>query len=468
MEKQGKSYAFIKELNTMLNSRISTWVITNEEERFLRLLRRIAKAHQTDNNFAIYSWSITEGLLNMMPSLIENEKGLILKPIEVTTKPTTNITDDFNIGEQRQQTSVPVKTFDQLHQYINNNQKGKLYIIKDFHNFLTKDRVDYPINLRRLKEMIFSLRENGGYLIFLTPKLDIPLDIENDVHILDMPRPDDIDIEELLNFAICEFKKIRKDIEVCIDYVNEKGKITKSKHLKATELKQKFIFNLRGLTETEITQILCYTCVKHIGLTETALDEIRDSKKEKIARFEFLEFIPTPDEICVGGHKDFKQYIDQRGLYLNQTYRDKFHLQPPKGALVNGVPGSGKSHMARYIGWKWGIPIIRLDMGALFSKWVGDSEGNLRSALKMAEANAPCILWIDEIEKAISGSKSSNDSGTTARVFGKLLTWMSERTEMVYLYCTANNIDNIPSELLRAGRLDTIRWADLQIGRAHV
>ena len=135
-------------------------------------------------------------------------------------------------------------------------------------------------------------------------------------------------------------------------------------------------------------------------------------------------------------------------------------MKPPKGTLVVGIPGCGKSILAKYISLKWGVPLIRMDMGAIYGQYLGQSESQLREALRIAEANAPCILWIDEIEKAVGGG-ASESSGTSTRILGKLLTWLSERNEMVYVYATANNIDRIPSELLRTGRFDTIRWADL-------
>jgi SpoVK/Ycf46/Vps4 family AAA+-type ATPase len=172
-----------------------------------------------------------------------------------------------------------------------------------------------------------------------------------------------------------------------------------------------------------------------------------------------LEFIPVPEKVQVGGHEDFKAYIQERGLFLDKTIRDKFKLKAPKGTLAVGVPGGGKSIMVKYIGFTWGIPVIRLDIGAIYQRYLGQSESRLREALKFIEYNTPCVLWVDEIEKSLGSNEG--ESGTSNRVLGKLLTWMAERTSLVYMFCTANNINKIPPEFLRSGRFDTIQWFDL-------
>jgi SpoVK/Ycf46/Vps4 family AAA+-type ATPase len=184
-------------------------------------------------------------------------------------------------------------------------------------------------------------------------------------------------------------------------------------------------------------------------------------KREIIEREGSLQFIATPDKIEIGGHDQFKEYVDERSLYLDKKFREHFNLPPPKGVCLVGPPGSGKSMFARYIGYRWQLPLIRLDMGAIYGRLLGESENRLRDALKVIEANAPCILWIDEIEKALGGVNNSESGGTTLRIFGKILTWMAEREEMIFMYCTANDLSAIPPEFQRAGRLDSIWWGDL-------
>ena len=453
-----KSLQFIKQLNTMLNAQMTPWIVTHEEERFFRLFRRIAvNQNENRNDLTIYSWSLTEGLLNLMPFLID-QNGIWQIPTPVMATKTTITPEGFsNLTDAK---PTPITTLRDVHTYIKDYFKDKIYIIKDIHNILNNNRQDYAENVRRLKDIIFLLREKGGNIIFLGPELKLPIDFENDITALDMPRPDDKDIDELLNMALSGMTYAEPSLEFCIDYINNKGKTVKSKHPNAALLKEKFIYNLRGLTDIEISQILSFVCVKNSGLTESTLEDIKESKKEKISKLAFLEFIHTSTEIPIGGHKEFKQYINQRGLYLNKKYRETYNLKAPKGLLAVGPTGCGKSVMAKYVAWTWNVPLIRLDFSAIFGKYLGESETHLREALKIAEANAPCVLWIDELEKAI-GNLGSSDSGTTMRIFGKLLTWMAERKEMVYLYCTANNISAIPAEFLRTGRFDTVQWADL-------
>lgn len=459
-----KSSEFLKKLNAFLNSMVTMWVVTYEEERFFNLLRKIAQKNAGNGKdiyeYEVMSWSVGEGLLNMKPYLVSSN-NVYRNPEPVKQFGTgikQRITQEFGNVDMNASLDQPIVTFREAYDYIMMNSSCHTYIIKDFHNFFEKNRSDYPENVRRMRDIIFHLRTNNGNLIFLSPSADIPPDLQHDVQSLDMPRPDDGDIEDLLNVALSAMKANNPNVEFDINYTKN-GKLVKSKNKDAEALKQKFIYNLRGLSETEITQVISYAAVRNFGLKESSLEDIKESKKEKIAQFEFMEFIPTPNEVYVGGHSDFKSYIEQRGLYLDADMRDAYNLKAPKGTLVVGIPGCGKSVLAKYVAWRWGIPLIRLDMGAIYGKYLGQSEGHLREALRLAESNAPCVLWIDEVEKAVG--TSSGDSGTSTRVFGKLLTWMSEREDMVYMYCTANNIKAIPQEFTRAGRFDTIRWADL-------
>jgi SpoVK/Ycf46/Vps4 family AAA+-type ATPase len=458
-----KSQQFILDLNTKLNSRMSVWVVTTEEERFFKLLSNHVLPVQlaTTPDFQVLSWSCSEGLFNMNPKLQKNENGISTKPTQIMRPAGKTISSFGNLPVgNNDNKEVPVKTFRDTVAYASEQKQSKWFVLKDLQNFFDKNRVDYPETVRLLRDMVQYVRNGGGNVIILGSHADeIPADIANEVHVMDMPRPDDGDIDETLSFILSKLKKNNTDLNFCIDYVNLKGETVRSKNKNSKELRQKFIYNLRGLTEIEIWQTVSFIIVKHKGLEESALEEIKETKKEKISRLECLEYIPAPVEMQVGGHDDFKEYIDQRGLYLDPALRAKYNLKPPKGTLAVGISGSGKSVLAKYIGYKWGLPLIRMDMAAIYGQWLGQSESRLREALSLVEANAPCILWVDEIEKGLRAGPG--DSGTSNRILGKLLTWMAERDEMIYMYCTANNIAALPTEFLRTGRFDTIRWSDL-------
>jgi len=436
-----KNNLFIDTLETMLKANMTPWIITHEEERLIFSLRKLVPKFK-GSDFRILVWSVSEGLYDYTSFLKPNEVGKFgkIKPVMAD-----EVLKDSILGDSIKKDAKQVYDFDELIHFLKENGKNNIILIKDIH-FLVNHRVaSSNLNIRKIRDIISRFRTDNQWLMLLSLNDDIPSDLEKEIQILDMPLPDQEEIGILLKNALLSFEKaFGKDIKVNV----------------TNDLADKIIFNLLGLTETEISQVLTYTCVNNTGINATCLNDIKDMKRQIIERKGYLEFIPTSTTIEVGGHNLFKEYVYERSLYLKKNFREEFSLQTPKGVCLVGVPGAGKSLFARYLGAEWQVPLIRLDMGALFGERLGESEESLRNALKIAEASAPCILWIDEIEKAIGGLNSS-DSGTTQRVFGKLLTWMSERKEMVYIYSTANNIDIIPPEFKRAGRLDSIWWADL-------
>ena len=194
----------------------------------------------------------------------------------------------------------------------------------------------------------------------------------------------------------------------------------------------------------------------------SALDVILEEKRQTIRKSGILEFIKSDLNIDdVGGLQNLKRWLTKR----NKSWLDsasRYNLPAPKGVLITGVPGCGKSLVAKAISAMWQVPLLRLDIGKIFSGIVGSSEENMRRAIQTAEAIAPCVLWIDEVEKGFgSVSGPSGDSGTSTRIFGTFLTWMQEKTEAVFVVATANNISALPPEMMRKGRFDEIFFVDL-------
>jgi len=188
-------------------------------------------------------------------------------------------------------------------------------------------------------------------------------------------------------------------------------------------------------------------------------------KMQVIKKTGILEFINTDIKIAdVGGLENLKNWLRKRNNSWSESAK-KYCLPAPKGVLITGVPGCGKSLTAKAMSAAWQLPLLKLDFGKIFSGIVGSSEENMRKAIKTAEAVAPSILWVDEIEKSLSGLNSNGDSGTSSRIFGTFLTWMQEKTAPVFVIATANNISSLPAELLRKGRFDEIFFVDLPTQR---
>jgi SpoVK/Ycf46/Vps4 family AAA+-type ATPase len=216
-----------------------------------------------------------------------------------------------------------------------------------------------------------------------------------------------------------------------------------------------------GLTWGEIENVLAKSLVSSGALDKKVVQE---EKKQVVKRSQLLEFVETgaANAPKVGGLESLKEWLGNRKRGFSEEARTA-GLPLPKGILLVGVPGCGKSLTAMTVGKEWELPLLRLDMGKLFSGLVGSSESNMRQALSTCEAVAPCVLWIDEIEKGMSGmgSSGSSDGGTTSRVFGTFLTWMQEKKEPVFVVATANDISGLPPEFLRKGRFDEIFFVDL-------
>ena len=224
---------------------------------------------------------------------------------------------------------------------------------------------------------------------------------------------------------------------------------------------EKFVDASIGLTRLEIENCIAKAIVSDHKLNEDDIRDILEEKKQIIRKTGILEFIDTKLNLNdVGGLETLKRWLDLRSHCFDVDAK-QFGVTPPKGVLLTGVPGCGKSLTAKCVSSAWNMPLLRLDMGKIFQGVVGSSESNMRLALKTAEAISPSILWIDEIEKGMAGaSGGSGDGGTSTRVFGTLLTWMQEKTSPVFVFATANNINGLPPELLRKGRFDEIFFVD--------
>lgn len=309
-----------------------------------------------------------------------------------------------------------------------------LLVLKDFHHYLKDPGVS-----RKLRDLAHALKRSPKTVVMLSPVVAVPPDLTKDVAVLDVPLPDRAEIEELVKRASGVLASDAGPSAGAIDSLVDAAS---------------------GLTFDEIENALARSLVSKGKLDPRLISE---EKRQIVRKSGILDFVETtggtPD---VGGMKQLRSWLGLRRRGFSPEARAA-RLPAPKGILLVGIPGCGKSLTAVTVGREWGLPLLRLDMGRVFSGLVGSSENNVRQAIATCEAVAPCILWVDEIEKGLSGTQSSgaSDGGTTSRVFGTLLTWMQEKTSPVFVLATANDVSQLPPEFLRKGRFDEIFFVDL-------
>lgn len=323
-----------------------------------------------------------------------------------------------------------------LRWYEELNEKSVL-VLKDYHPFLKE-----PAVIRKLRDLVHALKKAQKNVVILSPVTQVPPELSKEMPLLELPLPSRTEIETL----------VKKVDALVPDQASNQPSI------------ESVVDAATGLTYDEIENVLAKSLVR-LGKLDKKL--IQEDKKQIVKRSGLLEFVNQADgegkkQGGVGGLHLLKQWLHVRRKGFSQDARD-LGLPAPKGILLVGVPGCGKSLTAVTVGQEWELPLLRLDMGRIFSGLVGSSESNIRSALATCEAVAPCILWVDEIEKGLSGSQSSgsSDGGTTSRVFGTILTWMQEKKSPVFVVATANDISQLPPEFLRKGRFDEIFFVDL-------
>lgn len=325
--------------------------------------------------------------------------------------------------------------------YILQSNLKAIFILKDFHPFLEQD-----IIVRLMRDLTAKLKKSYKTVIIVSPQMKIPPELEKDITVFDLPFPTAKELGAVLKNLLAPYKNSQK---IKVDL--------------SSQLAEKVIQATLGLTQKEAENVYAKALLKGRDFTHDDLPDIISEKQQLIRKSGILDFIPFSTEMKdVGGLDGLKQWLAERSGAFSSKARD-YGLPEPKGLLLVGVPGCGKSLAAKAIASEWRLPLLRLDVGKIFSSFIGSSEQNMRKALTVAEAMSPTILWLDEIEKGFSGLKSSGsvDAGVTSRIFGTFLTWMQEKTKPVFVIATANNVEQLPPELLRKGRFDEIFFIDL-------
>ena len=306
-------------------------------------------------------------------------------------------------------------------------------MIEDAHRHFKEEK--FAVQLRKIAEI---LKYYDKHVILLSPFFKLPPEIEKYVTIINAPLPNKEELKKRLKL------------------------ITKDNPINNEDLEKLLIDAAAGLTDTEADLAFRLAKVK-VGLnSKKAIQIIANEKQQIIKKSGILDYYQVNEDLdkSVGGLNNLKKWLKLRSKAFERRAKE-FGLKEPKGILLLGVPGCGKSLTAKSIANEWKQPLLRLDIGKVFQAEVGSSENNIRMAIETAEAVAPCVLWIDEIEKGLSVGGGEKDGGTNSRVFSTILTWMQEKTKPVFVVATANNISDLPPELLRKGRFDEIFFVDL-------
>lgn len=387
---------FEQQLDLYLRARCTLLiVVTSEEERVLQAVKAVC-----DNPRRLcFAWDAAEGFQALTPG---------------ANAPTAR--DPMSALEQ-----------------IDRAEGDEVFVLRDFHECWSV----VPVK-RKLRSLAQRLKFSKKSILVTTPVSKVPDELKDESIVVTFPAPTAGELEAVL------------------------GQLTRTPGVRVNLTpmgREKLIQAALGLTAAQAQRVFAKAIVADGVLDDRDIDLVMEEKRQVLRESEALEFTPVTDTIGdVGGLETLKKWLRLRERAFTREAR-AYGLPAPKGIALIGIPGTGKSLTARMIGGLWRLPLLRLDVGALFGSLIGESEERTRRALRVAEATAPAVLWIDEVEKALA--HGGLDSGTSTRVFGQVLTWMQEKTAPVFVVATANQIDRLPPELLRKGRFDEIFFLDL-------
>ena len=376
------------------------WLQTHEEERALSSLLRVREAMSAKKDIDLYVWSATLGL--------RDREGKEVAP--------------QTIGD-------PVQALE----HVFHGPAEAIYVFLDMQRHFT------PVIVRLIRDAIWTVKHTRKSLVFVGASASIPEDLISDATLIFYPSPDMAEMERLVDEVAAQEGQSAPD-----------GKI-----------RDTLARALLGLTRREAERVLRRGIAKRGALDAGCVAGVLDEKEQAVRKDGILEFCrPRVGFADVGGLEPLKNWFTRRRQAFDHA-GVRFGLRPPRGVVLAGVPGCGKSLTAKALAADWEVPLLRLDLGKVYGSLLGESEDRLRRALATAEAVSPCVLWIDELEKAFSGLGNARDSGVARRLFGTFLTWLEDRTAPVFVAATANDIRHLPPEFTRKGRFDEIFFVDL-------
>jgi hypothetical protein len=390
----------VKDLALIIEARVPLIALeTFDEPAALQLLTRVAMQRK----LGYFCWSITEGLHRL------------------------GFGNDVTTGDPENPTDVL--------RAIKRQSAPALFALCDFHPFLN----NHPEHVRLLKDIAIAHERLGHTLVLISHELDLPPELRRYSAKFHLSLPNDTQLLSIIRDEANQWARENPQVALQSD----------------PAIIKKIVRNLRGLTEADARRLARGAIRDDGAITDADVPEINRAKFELLDMQGVLSFeYDTTKFTSVGGLKRLKEWINTREHAALSQAHDR-----PKGVMLLGVQGSGKSLAAKAVAGLWGLPLLRLDMAALYNKYIGETEKNLRRALNQAELMSPCVLWMDEIEKGLAGG--SNDEGTSQRILGTLLTWLAEHRSGVFCVATANDIQELPPELLRKGRFDELFFVDL-------
>ncbi|MDX1514808.1 MAG: AAA family ATPase, partial [Gammaproteobacteria bacterium] len=392
----------LHDLDVLLRSPVPLIVVeTREEPRVINLFKRAVMLKPKP----LYRWTVTEGLRRL----------------------------DKNQGPQ-----INTRDPNELLSQIRSSREAAVYLLSDFHPY-----TDEPVNIRLIKDIALAHDDVPHTLVFVSHEFKVPAEVEWLTARFELSVPGRAQLRDIVIAEARAWSKQNVGREVKFNQENL----------------ERLIDNLAGLPISDARRLSRRAMEDDGAITESDIPKVMKTKYQLIGQDGVLAFeFDTARFADVGGLEKLKAWLEIRKRVF-QSRDDEHGLDVPKGILLLGVQGCGKSLAAKAVAGAWGAPLLRLDFGTLYNKFYGETERNLRESLRQAEAMAPCILWIDEIEKGVSAD--SGDSGVSRRILGTLLTWMAENRSRVFIVATANDVEAMPPELMRKGRLDEIFFVDL-------
>ena len=389
---------FTNELNLFLKARYPIiYINTIEEDRVEYVIRKNVK---TNLKRSIYSWDFVDGY--------------------------TNNPNNQGFGNRN-----PLQALELIERL--NPETPAIFLLKDFNRFLN----DLAIS-RKLRNLSRLLKLQPKTIIIIGSELNIPLELQDLITILQFHLPTEEEI-------ILELQRLIKSLKIKVD----------------NKLFESLTRSCQGMSLERIRRVLSKIIATYKTINENSISILLNEKKQIISQTEILEYSSVNEKFDnLGGLKNLKEWLQKRQTAFS-SQAINYGLPTPRGLLLIGIQGTGKSLTAKAIANDWKLPLLKLDIGKLFGGIVGESESRLRQMISVTETISPCILWIDEIDKAFNNSQNRSDGGTSNRVLGTFVTWLSEKTKPVFVIATANSIDYLPLEIIRKGRFDEIFFLDL-------
>src|SRR5580704_4473967 len=454
-------------LKVLINSSTPIIVMeTSEETHAVNLVR----AACTELNMAAFEWTIADGLLrsgtNTPPEIPKiplqariDQNTMLAQAGRAYTQMRTALSPGARESDRLAQAmssyqgadgaaaaaSTAIYNTREPAQALANMESMTIeavFILKDFHRHM-----DDPVVVRRLRDVGQKFAANRRTVIITAPEIAVPAELKTLVEYFDLPLPDRTRLQEIIHDTFTRLSKTYS-LKMQLDPAGVDAMSA----------------NLRGLTEEEADRAISQALVTRYALCPESVTDVLDAKKQLLRHSGMLEFVEAQDNLAaVGGLENLKHWLGQRRGAWEDSARE-FGLEPPRGVIILGVQGCGKSLCARAVAGEWNLPLLKFDTSAVYDKYIGETEKRIRKVFEVAEGLAPCVLWIDELEKAFAGSSpdsASADAGVSSRLLASFLSWMQDRKAAVFVAATCNNVTVLPPELIRKGRFDELFFVDL-------